>query len=269
MGWSPVNHCCDSRGKVSRNGGTSFSKGLSPDDTVFIRDGGSLRFAFAPLCLSYVAASIYGIRWFGVRRFLAGLSLITPALLVYKWNEAFTKPLEFEKFVFLTLGFMLVLRPLARPAEKTLSLWRSVSWPKVYKEGTAFVTCVMLVCVGALAFSSYLEAKRRAEWIPQMRIIWKYVWKKYPENYTIAVNPDAYFRYPLLGPTLSNKICLIEMDGDSIKVPEEADLVYLQHHHYYRRPNVGAIISQLEGRGWREMVNAAPPNWYVLLARRR
>ena len=242
---------------------TPWSRGRPVDPTQYLRVGESMRYAIAPICLSYGLAAVHISRWFGAALVWTFLQRTFLALVLVQWTFrnlfAGPIPLILWQFVFI-IGLLYCVDRLARKTWVT-----TINWPQKSRrilKGTFYIAVVVGTLLG---YYRYLEANRLEQWEPAHQQMWTHARDSMEPGSRIASNsPQPPFAYLLLGPRLEHRLHLL--NPASKKPLKEEDKRADYYYFLFRgRPKEGqeALVS-LEEKGWQVLFAPFPKRGYLL-----
>lgn len=238
---------------------TPWVLGLAPGVSTYLANGQSLRFAIAPLGLTYLlaAAGLDAAR----RRFARtwsppaahALTLGCLVLAVFKWRGVGLG--EGGAAWLWPLGAVWLLLAAAPPLRRA---WRRLAATSRRKARVGLVASGALVASAAAGiYLRRVETYRDTSWTPAYREVIQAV-AELPEDAAIAVNDErALFRYLLYGKNFTHQLVPVELgrQGDRGEVPAEIPGLYFFTGP--RREDLEPAITKLEARGWRVVARPA------------
>ncbi len=226
--------------------GTPWVLGLKPGVTDYLASGQSLRFAIAPLGLTYLVVAALLQHLLGRRRFLLLLAPACLLLVVFKWHG-----FGIWTFSWSSLGELLAAWAAAAAVAAGVAL---PAGRKGAKRAFAATLPALLVLGGAI-YARHVETAHRPPWTPAYRDIWHTVWNEIPAGSTIALNDGrALFRYLLYGPRFENRLRIFELGRRALGGGAEAlppEIGYLYFFVGPSKADLEPALARLETLGWR------------------
>lgn len=222
---------------------TPWSAGPSRGSWQYLGSGESLRYAIAPLALTYLVAAQLAQRLLGRRTLAPLLALAFPLLVFEKWDH---RNLFADGRVFLWsfAAVWLLVAVVGRGLGRSRALTRIGPPARI-------VASFVLVLVLTASFAGWVEGIRERRWVKPFRPVWTAVHRRIPPGSTIGTNdPSAGYRYFLYGPRFENRIAVVDLGaGDGGKIPEQFDYFYL----YARKGEEDRrqLIEALGRSGWK------------------
>lgn len=240
--------------------GTPFSAGHKPPDTQFIKGGTTLRYAIAPLCLTYLISMSYLRHRLGRRYAPAALSLAFPLLVLLNWCLNLSRPVasvSWGTFLwYIPVSFLL----LAGAWQGGRTVWRRISLTPLSKRILVTMVTACTLCLLTPVYAQLVEHRRLSAWTPLHRSIWKYVRNQMPENSTIGSNSSRpLWRYVLYGGRLNNRLIHTRLTPRGY--PSGMKRYGIRYYYlFFRQPDterVTLIHKRFLETGWREVAR----NW--------
>lgn len=200
---------------------TPWSSGLGFGFWQYIGSGASLRYAIAPLALTYLAAAALARRAFGRRALSTALALLFPLLVSAKWTSLGVLG-DIAIFLWKLFALWLVVAGLAW----ALRRWRLAARAGPRARTLAFFLLAWLLAAG---FARWAEGIREAVWLPPYRAIWSHIYDQVPSASVIGTNhPVPSFRYFLYGRSFENQIRVFDIGlGESGQIPGDVAYFYV------------------------------------------
>ena len=225
---------------------TPWSAGNAPQSLNYLKNGLSLRYALAPIALTYLGAGLLLPRRSSVSVSRI-VSLVGLAILCWRWQPivaAWPIPATafLRHFALLVIGIFLV----ERAGHGLSSRIRPLSPSRRWAIGSA-AALVLILALHVLADA--VERLRGREWgvAYGYREMWHYVWNEVPPGSTILVDEsDPLFRYFLLGPDLSNRF-----EVATGAIPPDARYFFLHDRSRGTGRRFNERLKELRSDGWR------------------
>lgn len=236
---------------------TPWVLALAPGSSAYLASGQSLRFAIAPLGLSYLVAAALLQHLLGRRIFGLALPAACLILVLGKWHGFGVFTLSWSG-----LGQLLAAWAAAALAIGAGRLLRHVGRhagrPARPALRAALRAAPAALALAGLAFyAKHVEVFHRPSWIPAYREVWTTVWNEIPAGSVIAISDSrTLFRYVLYGPRFENRLEPVQLGrlGDRGELP--AGVRYLYFFVGPRRAELEPAIANLAARGWRPLATA-------------
>ncbi|MCP3961803.1 MAG: hypothetical protein GY719_28505 [bacterium] len=225
---------------------TPWSRGTQADPVAYIRLGHSLRYAIAPICLSYAVSAAFLLRHLGQRRVFGLVSVAFPVLVFAKWNirNIWSGPvlLVVCKLLALLLGATWAAR----------AVWRSTSrLPHAMKHGARTVATAGVASLLLTFYVQWIEAGRAWKWEQPHRALWQYVRKEIPSGTVIDTNSkEPLYAYFLLGARLKNEIRHTPLRQARRRGPSDSAYYYLSIRSEDRRARE---LEAMREAGWKPL----------------
>jgi len=239
--------------------GAPLSSGHRPPlDTQFIRGGGTLRYAIAPICLTWLA----GLSWLHHRlgRWAVPgiLGLTFPLLLAFTWRAPLSTPGASTSWHTLLGHLLLTTLLLAGTWYSGRALLRRLPALVRHPWRTAVPVLIVAVLLFTPAWAILVEQRRDHGWSPDHREIWTHVRKKVAPGSVIACNHHRpLWRYLLYGPRLNNRLVHLPLDDKGFH--KQLELSDARHYYlFFRsidRSKRKALLEQFNRLGWREVAH--------------
>lgn len=229
---------------------TPWVLALAPGSTLYLSSGQSLRFAIAPLGLSYLVAAALLQHLLGRRIFGLALPAACLMLVLGKWHGFGVYTLSWTG-----LGQLLAAWAAAALAIAAGRLALRPARPALRAALRAAPAALALA--GLVLYAKHVEVFHRPSWIPAYREVWTTVWNEVPAGSVIAISDSrTLFRYVLYGPRFENRLEPVQLGrlGDRGEVP--AGVRYLYFFVGPRRAELEPAIANLGARGWRSLAIA-------------
>lgn len=199
---------------------TPWSSGRSLGAFQYAGSGSSLRYAIAPLALTFLSAAALARRFLGRRTLYLVLLAAFPLLIWGRWShlQAFGQP----RFFLGALLAVLLLAGLDRIARHRRFLAAAGERAKI---ATTLALALLLLLACALS----AEQMREKFWVRPYKPIWRQVYDHLPPGARIGISdPRAANRYFLYGRRLGNMLIPVDLDaGGSSAIPPDVDYVYV------------------------------------------
>ncbi len=228
-----------------------WSRGHTAPRFDFLAGGLTLRYAMAPLFLSYLLAATYLDRRLGRARSLLLWSMLLPLLISHKWRSTIVLLSAGNGWVNFVFGFSALLLGFVAVWWASSKIWGRFA--TTARRRTLFATTVAIGIFLAIApFTRMVDGLRERACRPAHREIRSFVWNKIPPGSTIAMNqsrPD--FRYLLFGPRLNNRLLWVPT---KFAPPGKINIPATVRYFYFlpdKKANKAEALRVIESRGWR------------------
>ena len=226
---------------------TPWSRGNTPDNFNYLKNGQSLRYATGQLFATYILAAAFLRSLLGLHVFNRLAAWVLPALIVNAWygRTAFFRTLRSDFLPGLTALVVLGLLALALCRHATFD--RALQ--RIHSARPALLAALALTLAATLRYQ--VEAQREKVWMPRCRAVWHYARTQIPPGSTIALNGNyPTYRYLLYGAGLSN--VLLRPPGKKlISWIEQSDARYIYFKVNRRTEELDQLrLELLKARAW-------------------
>lgn len=234
---------------------TPWSCGLGPGSWDYLANGSSLRYALAPIALTYLATGLVLQRWLGARAATLVLAVATPGLIFRKWQVmGFWNGRETFLAV-VPIVFVLALFMGRRPFQWLRGWLRPLSGASPGRRLGIALALLAGAILPLFLLASHLQATRNGSWLPAYRSLWTEAWRA-PAGAKVATNlPRPLYRYLLYGRAFDHRLIAVEVGkGRGGTIPDDVSLIYLVPRS--GGASLDELLANLEPRGWQLVVQS-------------